>query len=47
LLRDPSEPRFFGAKNQMPKFGDKLSDDEIAAVVELLRAERARTGPLK
>jgi hypothetical protein len=42
LLRDPSAPRFFGKKSSMPPFADKLSDVELDALVELLRAERLR-----
>jgi ubiquinol-cytochrome c reductase cytochrome b subunit len=42
FVADPTEPRFFGDKNHMPKFRGKLSDVELDAVAELLRAERAR-----
>ncbi|HZS38082.1 MAG TPA: cytochrome b N-terminal domain-containing protein [Polyangia bacterium] len=42
FLADPSEPRFFGDKNQMPKFRGKLEDADLDALADLLRAERAR-----
>ena len=42
LLRDPGGPRYFGKKNAMPRFGDKLSRPELDAVVELLRSEREK-----
>ena len=42
FLSDPSDERFFGAKNQMPKFRGKLTDAELDALVTLLRAERNR-----
>jgi ubiquinol-cytochrome c reductase cytochrome b subunit len=42
FLADPSERRFFGDKNDMPRFRGKLSDTELDALAELLRAERAR-----
>lgn len=42
FLEDPSAPRFFGAKSQMPKFRGRLSDAELDALVAWLRAERER-----
>lgn len=32
VIRDSSKPDLFGGKAQMPKFADKLSDEEIAAL---------------
>jgi ubiquinol-cytochrome c reductase cytochrome b subunit len=42
FLEDPSDAHFFDGKNDMPKFRGKLSEEDFAALVELLRAERAR-----
>jgi ubiquinol-cytochrome c reductase cytochrome b subunit len=42
FLSDPSDNHFFDGKNQMPKFRGKLSDDDLGALVALLRAERSR-----
>ena len=42
FLADPSAPRFFGKKNEMPKFADKLSSAEIDALAGLLAQERAQ-----
>jgi len=42
LLADPSDPRFFDGKNQMPKFRGKLSDADLDALAALLRAEREK-----
>jgi ubiquinol-cytochrome c reductase cytochrome b subunit len=40
FLKDPGDPRFFHKKNKMPRFGDKLSESEIASLARLLRGER-------
>jgi mono/diheme cytochrome c family protein len=42
LLTDPGAARFFGKKNKMPKFGEKLSADEMEALVSLLAGERGK-----
>jgi len=42
FLEDPSAPTFFGKKNDMPKMKGRLDDTDLDALVELLRAERAR-----
>jgi ubiquinol-cytochrome c reductase cytochrome b subunit len=43
LIRDGGEPTLFSDRNEMPKFGaDKLSDDDVAALAQLVAAERAR-----
>ncbi len=42
LLADPGADHLYGKKNQMPRFGSKLSPVEVDALVELLRAERLR-----
>ncbi|MSP62502.1 MAG: c-type cytochrome [Myxococcales bacterium] len=42
FLRDPSEGRFFGKQNAMPKFGDRLAPSEIDVLVRLLVSERAK-----
>jgi ubiquinol-cytochrome c reductase cytochrome b subunit len=41
FLEDPSGSIFFGKKNEMPKMKGRLDDEDFAAVIELLRAERA------
>jgi ubiquinol-cytochrome c reductase cytochrome b subunit len=44
VIRDAGRGLWFGDHNEMPRFGpDKLSDADVAALVQLLRAERART----
>jgi len=40
LLKDAGGPLYFGKKNQMPRFGDKLSATELDALVALLRRSR-------
>jgi ubiquinol-cytochrome c reductase cytochrome b subunit len=41
LIRDAGGALFFDGKSEMPKFGpDKLSDDDVRALVAMLRAER-------
>ena len=42
LFVDPGADHLYGKKNQMPRFGSKLSPVETEALVELLRAERLR-----
>ena len=42
FLQDPSAELFFAKQNEMPKFRGKLTDDELDALVSLLRAERAK-----
>ncbi len=42
FLRDPGAPTFFGQKNTMPRFGEKLSPEEIDAVAGLLLREREK-----
>jgi ubiquinol-cytochrome c reductase cytochrome b subunit len=42
FLIDPAAPTFFGKRNDMPRFGGKLSPAELDAMTALLRAERAR-----
>jgi ubiquinol-cytochrome c reductase cytochrome b subunit len=42
FVADPSGKIFFGKLNEMPKFGSKLSEAELDAVVALLRGERGR-----
>jgi ubiquinol-cytochrome c reductase cytochrome b subunit len=41
FLIDPGQAHFFGKKNKMPKFGEKLSAAEMDAAVDLLLGERA------
>ena len=36
FLVDPAQPRFFGRRNQMPKFGDKLKDEDILGLAKLI-----------
>lgn len=36
FIADPGHPRWFGDKNQMPKFGKKLDPDELRAIAEYL-----------
>lgn len=44
VLRDASGGAYFEARNEMTRFGgDKLSDADLAALTELLLAERARS----
>jgi ubiquinol-cytochrome c reductase cytochrome b subunit len=42
FIADAGAPRFFGKKNGMPRFADKLTDEEIDALVDLVRQERLR-----
>ena len=42
FVNDPSEPRFFDGKNQMPKFRGKLGDADLDALAALLGAERQK-----
>jgi ubiquinol-cytochrome c reductase cytochrome b subunit len=44
FLIDPGEGRFYGKRNRMPKFGEKLTGVEIEALVRLLRNERRGVG---
>jgi ubiquinol-cytochrome c reductase cytochrome b subunit len=44
LIRDGSGPLFFAGRNEMTKFPvEKLSEEDLKAVVDLLLAERARS----
>src|SRR5207249_11476672 len=42
MIHDASDPALFDGKNEMPRFAGKLSDDDVAALAALLRAERAK-----
>ena len=43
VIRDAGAEMLFSDRNEMPRFGkDKLSDDDVQALVALLRGERAR-----
>ncbi len=41
VIRDSSAPDLFGETAEMPKFGDKLSDEQITALAELITAPRS------
>jgi len=44
LIRNPAEERFFGVRDEMKAFGkDKVSDDDLAALVEYLTWLRTAT----
>ncbi len=40
FISDPGHPRFFGKKNEMPVFKEKLRPDEIDKVAEFVAAQR-------
>ena len=44
LIRDSSAEDLFGKGAEMPKFGKKLSDDEIRQLSELIVAQRSGKG---
>lgn len=40
FIADPGHPRWFGDKNEMPRFGDKLTADQIRRLAEYVAALR-------
>src|SRR5690606_8894508 len=44
VIKDSSKPLFFGDEAQMPKYQDKLSDEQIEQLADLILQQRGEGG---